>query len=59
MTVMKKIINTITSVLVALVVTFAVMLVVVRAAGIDVYTVISGSMEPTYQVGSIIFVKPT
>lgn len=59
MTVMKKIINTITSVLVALVVTFAVMLVVVRVAGIDVYTVISGSMEPTYHVGSLIFVKPT
>ena len=57
MTVLKKICSTVTSIIVALVVAFAILLVVVRVAGIQVYSVISGSMEPTYHVGSLIYVK--
>lgn len=53
----KTIWNTITTILVAIVVIIAVLLVGVRVAGIDVYTVLSGSMEPTYHVGSLIYVK--
>ncbi len=57
MAVAKKVWNTFTGILVALVVAFAILLVVVRVAGIQVYTVVSGSMEPAYHVGSIIYVK--
>lgn len=42
----------------AAVVILAVLLVGVRLAGIRVYTVLSGSMEPAYHVGSLIYVKP-
>lgn len=54
---MKKIWNGLTSVLVALAVIFALLLVGVRLVGIQVFTVLSGSMEPTYHVGSLIYVK--
>ena len=53
----KKIWNAATTLLVALVVVLAVLLVGVRLAGLQVYTVLSGSMEPTYHVGSLIYVK--
>ena len=53
----KKIWNTVTTVLVVMVVILAVMLVGVRLVGLQVYTVLSGSMEPTYHVGSLIYVK--
>lgn len=53
----KKIWNIFTTVLVAVVVILAILLVGVRVAGFDVYTVLSGSMEPTYHVGSVIYVK--
>lgn len=53
----KKIWNGITTVLVAAVVLLAVLLVGVRLAGLQVYTILSGSMEPTYPVGSLIYVK--
>lgn len=53
----KKIWNTITSVLVILVVLVAVALVGVRLFGFQVYTVLSGSMEPEYHVGSLIYTK--
>lgn len=53
----KKIWNVATTVLVAIVVIFAVLLVGVRLFGIQVYSVISGSMEPEYPVGSLIYVK--
>jgi signal peptidase len=53
----KKIWNIITSVGVALVVVLAILLVGVRLVGIKPYTVLSGSMEPTYHVGSMIYVK--
>ncbi len=54
---MKKIWNFITTILVTIVVLLAVLLVGIRLVGIDVYTVLSGSMEPTYHVGSVIYVK--
>ena len=54
---MKKIINYISTVLVAIVVILAIMLVGVRLVGIQPYTVLSGSMEPTYHTGSLIYVK--
>jgi len=54
---MKKIWNAITTFLVVLVVVLAVLLVGVRVAGINVYAVLSGSMEPTYHTGSVIYVK--
>lgn len=54
---MKKIWNSITVVLVAAVVVLAMALVGVRLFGLDVYFVLSGSMEPVYQTGSVIYVK--
>ena len=53
----KKIWNIITSILVGLVVLLAVALVGVRLIGLNPYVVLSGSMEPTYHVGSLIYVK--
>lgn len=54
----KKVWNAVTTVLVVLVVVVALLLVGARVVGLQVYTVLSGSMEPTYHVGSIIYVKP-
>ncbi len=54
---LKKVWNVITTITVALVVIFAVLLIGVRLFGIQVYSVISGSMEPEYHVGSLIYVK--
>lgn len=56
-TTVKKIWNLMTGVLVAAVVIFALALVGVRLLGYQVYTVLSGSMEPTFHVGSLIYVK--
>ena len=53
----KNIWNTITTIIVVLVVIGAVLLVGVRLVGIHPYTVLSGSMEPTYQTGSVVYVK--
>ena len=53
----KKIWDTVTTVLVALVVVFAVFLMGSRLMGLQVYNVISGSMEPTYSVGDLLYVK--
>lgn len=53
----KKAWEIISTVLVILVVLFALMLVGARLIGLNVYTVISGSMEPTYSVGDLIYVK--
>ena len=53
----KKVWNAITTVLVILIVILAILLVGVRLAGFRVFTVLSGSMEPTYHVGSLIYVK--
>lgn len=54
---MKKIWNITTNVIVVLAVLLAVALVGVRLIGFQVFTVLSGSMEPTYHVGSLIYVK--
>lgn len=54
---MKKIWNTITTLLVILVIILALLLVGVRLIGFQVFTVLSGSMEPNYHVGSLIYVK--
>lgn len=54
--VVKTVWNSITWVIVALVVVFAILLVGVRLFGYQVFTVISGSMEPTYHVGSLVYV---
>ena len=53
----KKFWNWISSILITLVVLLAVALVGVRLIGLDVYVVLSGSMEPTYHVGSLIYIK--
>ena len=48
----RKTWNVISSILVALVVLLALLLVGARLFGLQVYTVLSGSMEPTYHTGS-------
>lgn len=55
---LRKIWNVFTTILVVAAVALAVGLVGVRLIGLHVFTVLSGSMEPTYHVGSIIYVKP-
>lgn len=54
---MKKLWNFITTLFVAAAVVLAVALAGVRLADIQVYTMLSGSMEPTYHTGSVIYVK--
>lgn len=56
---LKKIWEKVTTLLVILVVVCAVLLVGLRLFGYQVYNVISGSMEPTYSVGDLLYVKPT
>lgn len=53
----KKIWNSFTTILVVLVVLLAVLLVGARLVGLQVFTVLSGSMEPTYHTGALIYVK--
>lgn len=53
----KKIWNFISTLGVVLVICLAVLLVGVRLVGLTPYAVLSGSMEPTYHVGSLIYVK--
>lgn len=43
--------------MVAVIVVLAILLVGVRLVGLKPYTVLSGSMEPTYHVGAMIYVK--
>ena len=54
---LRKIWNTITSFVVILAVLLAVALVGVRVVGLTPMTVLSGSMEPAFHVGSLIYVK--
>ena len=54
---LRKIWNAVSTVLVALVVILALLLVGARLVGLQVFTVLSGSMEPTYHTGSLIYVK--
>ena len=53
----KKIWNVVTTLLVAAVVLLAIALVGVRLFGLQVYTVLSGSMEPAYPVGALLYDK--
>lgn len=54
---LKKIWNIISTILVVLMVLCAVFLMGSRLMGYECYTVISGSMEPKYMVGDLIYVK--
>ena len=54
---LKKAWDIASTVLVVIVVIFAGLLVGVRFFDVQVYSVISGSMEPEYPVGSLIYVK--
>lgn len=53
----KKIWNIVNGVLIGLVILLAIALVGVRLIGLDLYVVLSGSMEPVYKTGSVIYVK--
>ena len=53
----KNIWNWISGALIGLVILLAVALVGVRLIGLEPYVVLSGSMEPNYHVGSLIYVK--
>ena len=57
MKVFRRIWSVITTIVVILIVFLAIALVGVRVVGLTPYTVLSGSMEPTYHVGSLIYVK--
>lgn len=54
---LKKLWNALTTVLVTLVVILAMLLAAPRLVGLQPFAVLSGSMEPTYQTGSVIYVK--
>ena len=54
---LRRIYNIVSFALVATVVVLAILLVGVRLVGLMPYTVLSGSMEPAYHVGSLIYVK--
>ncbi len=53
----RKILNAFTTGIVIIVVVLAIMLVGVRLFGLQPFVVLSGSMEPEYHVGSLIYVK--
>ena len=53
----KFILKLISNLIVIIAVTLAILLVGLKFTGLQIYTVISGSMEPTYHVGSLIYVK--
>lgn len=54
---LKKICNRIATVMIVIMVAVTVMLVGVKVLGLQVFSVLSGSMEPTYSTGSLIYVK--
>ena len=54
---LKKVWNVVSGIIVAVVVLLAVALVGVRLVGLKPFAVLSGSMEPAYHVGSLIYVK--
>lgn len=53
----KKALDGFSTIVVVLIVILAVLLVGVRLVGLQVFAVLSGSMEPTYHTGSLIYVK--
>ena len=54
----KRVRGVISSIIVGIIVAIAVGLLIMKFTGGGVYTIISGSMEPKYHVGSMIYVKP-
>lgn len=58
MKVFAKLWNIISTLIVILIVILAILLGGVRLVGLRPFAVLSGSMEPTYHVGSLIYVKP-
>lgn len=56
---MRKVWNIVTTVLLACTVLLAAVLWGVRLFGMDVFVVQSGSMEPAYPVGSLVYVRQT
>lgn len=55
--IIKRVLKILSTVMVVIVIVLAVLLAGVRLVGLTPYTVLSGSMEPTYHVGSVIYVK--
>ena len=53
----KKIWNVVTSVLVTLLVICSIGMMGARLMGYQIFNVVSGSMEPTYSVGDLLYVK--
>ena len=53
----RELMSIMSGMIVAVMVALAVLLVGVRAIGLTPYTVLSGSMEPAYHVGSLIYVR--
>ncbi len=53
----KKLLNVISTLGLCLVIMLAILLAGVRVIGLTPYCVLSGSMEPTYHTGSLIYVK--
>lgn len=54
---LKRIWDVVSGIFVTVIVIFAVLLMGARVVGLQVYNVISGSMEPEYSVGDLIYVK--
>lgn len=54
---LNSFLKVLSGVIVVLLMVLAISLVGVRLFGVQVFTVLSGSMEPTYHVGSVIYVK--
>lgn len=52
----SKVINIATNTVIVIIIAFMAMMYVPRLFGVTPYVVLSGSMEPTYHVGSLIFV---
>lgn len=55
--ILKKIWSAAATVVLAVLMVFVVLLVRLRLFGLQGFTVLSGSMEPAYQTGSVIYVK--
>lgn len=55
----KRVWGAISTILVIIVIILTLMLVGTKLIGIQPYAVLSGSMEPTYHTGSLIYVKET
>lgn len=55
--IVKKISDIFSTIVVVLIVIITILLVGVRLVGLQVFSVLSGSMEPTYHTGSLIYVK--